>query len=47
MVGYDPLFDAETGTEVGTFAYECLGATGTVTAKVLDLNGDFVITTTE
>ena len=23
MVGYDPLFDAETGTEVGTFAYEC------------------------
>jgi len=22
-VGYDPLFDAETGTEVGTFACEC------------------------
>ena len=23
MVGYDPLFDATTGKEVGTFAYEC------------------------
>jgi hypothetical protein len=26
---------------------EFLGATGTVTAKVLAVNGDFVITTTE
>jgi hypothetical protein len=23
MVGYDPMFDAATGKEVGTFAYEC------------------------
>lgn len=23
MVGYDPLVDAETGKEVGTYAYEC------------------------
>jgi len=95
MVGYDPLFDADTGKEVGTFAYECflvdvasfryhcpgvtitltgrglivftelieheigkppavspitggtgafLGATGTVTAKVLSGEADFVIT---
>ena len=94
MAGYDPLFDADTGKEVGTFAYECflvdvasfryhcpgvtitltgrglivfteliehetgkppavspitggtgefLGATGTVTAKVLSSEGDFVI----
>jgi hypothetical protein len=97
MVGYDPLVDAETGKEVGTYAYECflvdvastlyhcpgvtitltgrgqivfteliehepdkppavapitggtgefLGATGTVTAKVLSGAGDFVITIT-
>ena len=97
MVGYDPLFDATSGTEVGTFAYECflvdvantlyhcpgvtitltgrgqivfteliehepgkppaiapitggtgefLGATGTVTAKVLASAGDFVISIT-
>jgi hypothetical protein len=94
MVGYDPLVDAASGKEVGTFAYECflvdvastrfhcpgvtitltgrgqivfteliehlpgkppavspitggtgefLGATGTVTAKVLSGAGDFVI----
>jgi len=98
MIGYDPLVDAETGKEVGTFAYECflvdpastlyhcpgititltgrgqivfteliehlpgkppavspitggtgefLGATGTVTAKVLSGAGDFVITISE
>ncbi len=98
MVGYDPLFDAASGKEVGTFAYECflvdveshlyhcpgvtitltgrgqivfaevidhevggppatapiiggtgdfLGATGTVTAKVLSSTGDFVITITK
>ena len=23
MIGYDPLVDADTGTEVGTLAYEC------------------------
>jgi len=23
MTGYDPLFDADTGKKVGTFAYEC------------------------
>jgi hypothetical protein len=97
MAGYDPLVDAETGKEVGTFAYECflvdvastlyhcpgvtitltgrgqivfteliehlpgkppavspitggtgefLGATGTVTAKVLSGAGDFVIAIT-
>lgn len=97
MVGYDPLFDADTGKEVGTFAYECflvdvasfryhcpgvtitltgrglivfteliehetgkppavspitggtgefLGATGTVTAKVLSGEGDFVVSIT-
>jgi hypothetical protein len=97
MVGYDPLFDADTGKEVGTFAYECflvdvasfryhcpgatitltgrglivftelieheigkppavspitggtgefLGATGTVTAKVLSGEADFVIAIT-
>jgi hypothetical protein len=97
MVGYDPLFDAETGKEAGTLAYECflvdpesvlyhcpgmtitlsgrgqivfaelieheigkppavspitggtgefLGATGTVTAKVLSGAGDFVISIT-
>jgi len=23
MVGYDPLFDVDTGKQVGTFAYEC------------------------
>jgi hypothetical protein len=98
MVGDDPLFDAVTGKEVGTFAYECflvdvgstlyhcpgvtitltgrgqivfteviqhepgkppaiapitggtgefLGATGTVTARVLSGGGDFVITLTK
>ena len=97
MVGYDPLVDAASGKEVGTFAYECflvdvastrfhcpgvtitltgrgqivfteliehlpgkppavspitggtgefLGATGTVTAKVLSGAGDFVISIT-
>lgn len=97
MVGDDPLFDAATGKEVGTFAYECflvdpgstlyhcpgititltgrgqivfaeviqhegggppaiapitggtgefLGATGYVTAEVLSVGGDFVITIT-
>jgi hypothetical protein len=98
MVGYDPLFDADTGKEVGTFAYECflvdvasfryhcpgatitltgrglivftelieheigrtpavspitggtgefLGATGTVTAKVLSGEADFVFAITK
>ena len=97
MVGYNPLFDADTGREVGTFAYECflvdvesfryhcpgatitltgrglivftelieheigkppavspitggtgefLGATGTVTAKVLSGEADFVVSIT-
>ncbi|MFI5042333.1 MAG: hypothetical protein ACHQNA_10875 [Acidimicrobiales bacterium] len=47
MVGYDPLFDADTGKEVGTFAYECFlvdvasfryhcpGATMTLTGRGL------------
>jgi hypothetical protein len=97
MTGDDPLFDADTGKEVGSFAYRCilvdvaslrygcsgvtitldgrgqivfteliqhevgrppavspitsgtgefLGATGTVTAKVLSSGGDFVIAIT-